>query len=672
MAYEIKITPEMKRQFHSEVAEHLDNFEKMLMALEKDATSSEAIHSAFRSVHSVKGTSDYIGIKDINTLSHELEDLMDQARSGSTSITEELLTLLFEGLDLFREMNRRVMDEDYEESDISSILQRLRDIREVTIKEPLPLTKERTELDVEAVFARSSSQHIEYIRKATERIIAGESVKDAKKNVLRVLKTFRTAANYLGAANIVSVLEEMENKLQGVTSLRNKMAAYLLDRLAEIETIIAGVGIPVSSSYHPDQQIPDEAGWPSEEKVAELEEGLLFDILEREMKVEPEKIDEFMNQVSELNIAKNTLNYLTERIVSKQSALEWGGELKRVVANIDKLSDNLQLGVMTLRLVSIKSLFERLPRIVRDLSRKSKKKIELSLLGGETEIDRKVIELLIDPLIHLIRNAVDHGIESPGKRLKMGKPESGSLTVKAHQEGNDAIIEIVDDGKGLHKDLIRKTALKKRLVSEEALSSMTDEEVINLIFIPGLSTTPKATRVSGRGVGLDIVKKNMKNIGGNVTIKSEPDVATRIRLKVPISMAVMDALLTETAGEQYAFPFSSILESITVKRGEIKVLNRREAVPYYGTVLGLKHIKEILGLTHGKKLRIKSSDDELSVIVISFGGQVRGIVVDRIVRREGILVKPLDEHLAGIKEFSGAALLGDGSIVLVLDPMGMV
>lgn len=661
----------MKRQFHSEVAEHLDNFEKMLMVLEKDATDHEAIHAIFRSVHSVKGNSDYIGIKDINTLSHALEDLMDQARSGSTAITEELLALLFEGLDLLRDMNGRVMDEDYVESDISSILKRIGDIKEGTAKIPLPPTRERAELDVAAVFARSSSQHIDYIRKATERIIAGESVKDAKKNVLRVLKTFRTAANYLRATNIVSVLEEMENKLQGVTSLRNKMATYLLESLSEIETMIAGMEIPASPSRRPDEQIPDEAGGPFEEEVAEAEEGLLPDILEREMKVAPERIDEFMNQVSELNIAKNTLSYLTERIVSRQGAPEWGGELKRVVANIDKLSDNLQSGVMELRLVRISSLFERLPRIVRDLSRKGKKKIELSLLGGETEIDRKVIELLIDPLIHLIRNAVDHGIESPGKRLKMGKPESGSLTVKAHQEGNDAIIEIVDDGKGLHKDVIWKTALKKRLVSEEALSSLTDEEVINLIFMPGFSTTPKATRVSGRGVGLDIVKKNMKNIGGNVTIKSEPDVATRMRLKVPVSMAVMDALLTEAAGEQYAFPFSSVLESITVKRGEIKVLNRREAISYYGAVLGLKHIKEILGITHGRKLRAKGSDDELSVIVITFGGQVRGIVVDRIVRREGIVTKPLDEHLAGIKEFSGAALLGDGSIVLVLDPMGM-
>jgi len=655
MAITIKITPEMKRKFCSEVAEHLDDFEKMLMVLEKDPANQEAIHAVFRSVHSIKGNCDYIGVKDINTLSHELEDLMDQVRNGSIDITEDVLSLLFEGLDLLRDMNRRVPEDDYEERDISATLEKISNAKGLAREDVFPSYKERDEIDVEAVFARSSLQHMEYIRKVTERILAGETVKYARKSVLRILNTFYNAANYLGVSDIALILEEMKKELEGVRSLSKKKADYLLNRLEEIEKRIAGMGTP------------EVAG----ERILESDTELSSQILEREMKVAPEKVDEFMNQVSELTIAKNRLNYLTEKVVTTQVSPEWGHELNKVVANIDKISDGLQADVMKLRLVRINSLFERLPRIVRELSLKSKKKIELSVMGGETEIDRKVIELLIDPLIHLIRNAVEHGIESPGDRSKKNKSESGSLTIKAHQEGNYVIIEVVDDGKGLHVDVIKKAALEKRIVTEEAISSMTDDEIINLIFMPGFSTTPKATRVSGRGVGLDIARNNMKNIGGNVIVESEPDAATRVRLQVPISMAVMDALLAEAAGEQYAFPFSSILESITVKRGEIKVLNKREAVPYYGTVLGLKHLKDILGLTKRKKLRAKGSDEELSVIVITFGGRVRGIVVDRILRREGILAKPLEQHLAGIKEFSGAALLGDGSIVLVLDPVGL-
>ena len=654
MSIEIKITPEMKRKFSSEVAEHLNHLEKMLLILEKDPHDQEAIHSAFRAVHTIKGNSDYIGIKDINLLAHELEDLMDYVRNHRITMTEDTLSLLFEGLDLFRDMNHRITKEDYQETDISFIADRIRDLKGTGEEEVSLPNRPRAEVDVKALFARSSLEHIEYIRKVTERILAGESMKGTRKNVLRVLKTFRIAANYVGAADIVPLIKEMEIELHAKRSLRKKTARYLLDQLNKTETLV--------TRMREAETLPDQP--PS---VAELSS----DILEREIKVAPEKVDEFLAQVSELIIAKNTLNYVTKKITAGHAAQDMAGDLRTVAALIDKLSNDLQDSVMKLRLVRINSLFERLPRIVRDLSRRSKKKIELSLLGGETEIDRKVIEQLTDPMIHLIRNAVDHGIELPAERLEKDKPESGTITVKAHQEGSLAIIEVVDDGRGLHINTIRKTALKKKIMSEEDLTSLTDEEIINLIFAAGFSTTRKATLVSGRGVGLDVVKTNVNSMGGNVTLQSEEGIATRVRLQVPVSMAVMDALLTEVAGEQYAFPFASILESITVRQEEIQVLNNREAVHYRGTVLALQHLREILGVTRAEKLRTRRSNGDLSVIVVTFGGQVRGVVVDRILRREGILAKPLEQNLAAIKEFSGAALLGDGSIALILDPMGL-
>ena len=632
----------------------MNHLEKMLLILEKDPHDQEAIHSAFRAVHTIKGNSDYIGIKDINLLAHELEDLMDYVRNHRITMTEDTLSLLFEGLDLFRDMNQRITKEDYQETDISFIADRIRDLKGTGEEEVSLPYRPRAEVDVKALFARSSMEHIEYVRKVTERILAGESMKGTRKNVLRVLKTFRIAANYVGAADIVPLIKEMEIELHAKRSLRKKTARYLLDQLNKTETLV--------TRMREAETLPDQP--PS---VAELSS----DILEREIKVAPEKVDEFLAQVSELIIAKNTLNYVTKMITASRAARDMAGDLRTVAALIDKLSNDLQDSVMKLRLVRINSLFERLPRIVRDLSRRSKKKIELSLLGGETEIDRKVIEQLTDPMIHLIRNAVDHGIELPAERLEKDKPESGTITVKAHQEGSLAIIEVVDDGRGLHINTIRKTALKKKIMSEEDLTSLTDEEIINLIFDAGFSTTRKATLVSGRGVGLDLVKTNVNSVGGNVTLQSEEGIATRVRLQVPVSMAVMDALLTEVAGEQYAFPFASILESITVRQGEIQVLNNREAVHYRGTVLALQHLREILGVTRAEKLRTRRSNGDLSVIVVTFGGQVRGVVVDRILRREGILAKPLEQNLAAIKEFSGAALLGDGSIALILNPMGL-
>lgn len=546
MTYSIKITPEMKRQFRSETTEHLNNFEKMLMVLEKEPGNPDAIHSAFRYIHSLKGNSDYLGVKDINLLSHELEDIMDDVRSSSVSVDEGVLTILFKGLDLLREMNRRIADEDYRETDISVIQEQIRQIK-----------------------------------------------------------------------------------------------------------ISAGKG-------------------RSSEKSETAYSVLFSNILEQEIKVDLGKIDEFMTHVSEFTIAKNRLNYLTKKIVSQKRASEWGGDLKRVSADIARVADTLQTDIMKLRLVKINTLFERLPRIVRDLSKREGKDIDLKLSGGETEIDRRTIDQLIDPLIHLIRNSVDHGIESPGERIGKGKPEKGIVTVSAYQEGNHAVIDVTDDGKGVDADKIRESAIKKKLLVQDALASMSEEEIINLVFTPGFSTISGSADVSGRGVGLDVVKNNIKMIGGNVTLSGTRGVMTRVRLRVPVSISVSDVLLTETAGRQYAFPFSSIVKTVKVRKRNIHGPKKKEFILFNGSVLAIKYLGEILEITKTGRLREKDSDEELSVVVITFGNGIRGIIVDDILNRENIMIKPLAGYLGGIKEFSGSALLGDGNVVLVIDPMGMV
>jgi two-component system chemotaxis sensor kinase CheA len=656
MSFEINITPEMKRQFASEVAEHLDNFEKMLIVLEKDPANEEAIHSGFRSIHSIKGNSSYIGLKDIDAVSHELENLMDGIRSREVRITRDILSLLFECLDLLRDMNRRVTDKDYKERDVSPIISRLRNVKELVGEEAVQFPRRGSQVDVESVFARSSLQHIEYIKGLANRILAGGSAKGAKKNILNILKTFRISANYAGFTDIAAIVKEMENRVQEVKSVRKRMAEYLLDKLRNTEELVTEIG----------------ALEPGRDESAAMDGTILSEELSREIRIGPEKIDELIGYASELIIAKNSLKYLTRKIVAGQTVSEWKDELNRVSANIDKISDNLQTSVIKLRLVQISSLFDRLPRIARDLSVRGSKKVELSLLGGETEIDNKVIEHLAMPLIHLIRNAVDHGIELPAERLRKGKAEEGSIIVKAHQEGNYVIIDVIDDGRGLDIGEIKREALRREIITQEALESMTDDEIMNLTFTPGYSTAAGATSVSGRGVGLDIVRSNVNFMGGNAAISSEPGIATRVRLQVPFTMAMTDVLLTEVSGEKYAFPFSSVLESIKVERGKIQTLNKREVIPYYGTVLSLRYLGEILGIAKSGKLRVKASDEQLAVVVVAFGGQICGIVVDQVLRRESILARPLEEQFSSIEEFSGASILGDGSIVLVLDPVGIL
>jgi two-component system chemotaxis sensor kinase CheA len=563
MSFTIEITSEMKRQFRSETTEHLNGFEKMLMVIEKDPGNQEAIHSAFREIHSLKGNSDYLGIKDINTLAHGLEDLMDDIRSGRVNVVGTVLDILFEGLDLLRDMNRRVVNADYEESDISPICERIR-------------------------FAKMQS---------------GQE--------------------------------------------------------------------------------------PEPQAAAPADSGFVTDPLEEEIKVGLEKIDLFMSHVSELTTIKNRLNYLTEEMISPENASGWMDEIKKTAFNINRLVNDIHDDVMKLRLVRMNALFERLPRIVRELSHKSGKKAELKFSGGETEIDRKIIEKLIDPLIHLIRNSVDHGIEFPEERISKGKPASGIIVISAYQEGNHAVIDVSDNGKGLNIDKIRKEALKRNIISENMADDLSERHIKELVFTPGFSTLSRATEISGRGVGLDVVRNNIKAIGGTITLSSEKNTGTRVRVRIPVSMSVTDILLTEVCGRKYAFPFSCIRKTLRIQTKDIKGPGTARFIAFEDTVLPIKFLKDILeiqeecqtySLAEGAKpifIRSafqhsgKEADGELSVIVINSGKQLRGLVVDNILKRESVLIKPLENYLAGIKEFSGTVILGDGSVVLVADPLGM-
>ncbi len=394
MAYIIKITPEMKQQFRSETEEHLNDFENMLLEIEKDHHNTEAVNSAFRHVHSIKGNSDYLGIKDINTLAYQLEDLMDDIRGGKIPVVKEIITLLFEGLDLLRNMNQHISDDDYKESDISFFLNKV-----IHLKEQ------------------------------------------------------------------ISGLEKSDDE--------------------ETETL--------------------------------NDSDIFSNFVGQEIKVGLEKLDDFMIHVSEFAITKNRLNYLIKSFINHGFSNERIGDLKQISCNISRISDNLQSDIIKLRLVRISTLFERLPRIVRDISSENKKKIELSLLGGETEIDRKIAEYLIDPLVHLIRNAADHGIESPKERSRKGKPPAGSVIVSAYQEGNYGIIEVTDDGKGFNLNQIKQAALDRQIISHDKIRLMSEQEILNLLFLPGFSTLSKATKISGRGVGLDIVKNNIQKIGGSIS-----------------------------------------------------------------------------------------------------------------------------------------------------------
>ena len=450
--------------------------------------------------------------------------------------------------------------------------------------------------------------------------------------------------------------------------MSKKLAVFLEEKIIILEKELDFEKKP---DFEKEPDLEKQLGRKEDEGDLKEKKINIIDVLGTSVPVAPEKLDSFLTRSSELSIAKNALNNLVERGIAANADRQWLSETRKVASNIHKICMELNREVMVLRMVRIDSLFERLPRIVRDLARRQDKKIELKIQGGTVEIDRKVVEHLVDPLIHLIRNAVDHGIETPEKRIKNKKSATGTISVRASQEGNQAVIEVEDDGQGIDPTAIRKTAIKKGISSSENLDDLSDEEIVNLIFTPGFTTSKEATAVSGRGVGLDIVKTNIGHSGGSISISGTPGLYTKMRITVPLSMAVQDVLLTKVGEELYAIPFTAIIETIKIDPNKIRSINRRKAVPYYETVLVLKHLSELLGESENVALHNNTESNELNVIVMVRGKDMIGVVVDKIIRREGVLTRPFEKQLATIKELSGAAILGDGSIVVVLDPMGI-
>ncbi|RLB84725.1 MAG: hypothetical protein DRH24_04195 [Deltaproteobacteria bacterium] len=656
MAIEIKITPEMKAKFAAETAEHLDLFEEMLLKLESGPFDQDCVNKAFRAVHSIKGNSDYIGVKDINDLANALEDLLDAIRKQDIEMTPETIPVLLDGLDTLRAMNLQITREDYQQTDISRLLHKIDDIKIALPARSLQPEPIKRNVDVMGIFTKTSAQHIEYLNQQAKVALSGSRSKKIRDNVLRILRTFFISANYAGVDAVSEKLKKFESKVRESKTFGKRLAGILVKELDTIAETVRGL--------QKENAAPDSAHQMTEAVTAELST--------MDMRLPPHRADELMSHVTELLIAVSGLNYSTDRITAGHVSTEQVEALQRTVKAVNRAATRTHLTTQAIRLVRMDTLFGRLPRIVRDLSAKSGKKIDISMMGGKTEIDRKVIEKLVDPLIHLIRNAVDHGIELPDDRERKSKPASGAITVKAFQESNQVVVDVIDDGKGIDIEKIKAEAQKGDFVDTGVLDEMKPDEVLNLVFKPGFTTADTTSSVSGRGVGLDIVSNNLKAVGGNVTLSSEKGRATRFRLQVPMSLAAVEVLLVEAEGEPYAIPIACIVETMNISPKNIQVINNAEMITHKDDLITAAYLTAMLDLSPKKQIRMATSTDALQMVVISFGGRLKGLVVDRLLKQESIIIKPLAKNLSSIDEFSGAALMGDGSIVLVLDPQALV
>lgn len=405
---------------------------------------------------------------------------------------------------------------------------------------------------------------------------------------------------------------------------------------------------------------------------AKNEHGKPEDILQKgnitqSIRVSQEKLDKMMNMISELHIAKNAFMHISSRLNMEYDLKELSKEVKEVGLSINRISAELQDAIMSIRMVEVKSLFQKMPRVVRDISQNTGKKMELLLEGENTEIDKTIIEQLNDPLVHLVRNAADHGIEFPAERASKGKSEVGRIVLRAYNKNKHVYIEVEDDGKGMDAETLKRKAIEKGFLTETEAGKMSRSQLINLIFLPGFSTANQITEVSGRGVGMDVVKSNIEKVNGIITIDSVKDKGTKITIQLPLTLAVTHGLAVEACGETYIFPLEYIVETVKIRRNDIHAYNGKCFTHLRGDVIGLEWLSRIFLM--GER---NTESEELNAVIISNGAEKYAIIVDKLKNEQEYVIKTLDGPLASIPGISGSTVLGDGRVVLIVNPPDII
>lgn len=654
------------RIFLEEVEEQLELLETGLLKLEREGTDPEVLASLFRAAHTVKGSSAAVGHQAMAAATHALENVLDRLRRGELHPAPGVVSVLFRTLDVLREMKADLAEGKEWTGDLGPLLRELRQMAETPgiLAEAGIFFDEPLEEEVAERLREGEAQGLVPL-KVTVRL-APEAIMPA----VRAYQAYEALASLGEVAGSRPSLEEIEQE-----KVEAEVVFFLLTREAREGVRAAAASVPEVlgveierlglSPRVAENLSAEEPGSPSgAAREASLGGGAAGD--NRTVRINVEVLDRLMNLVGELVIDRTHLARLSTLLGRFEEAEEEIRELGRLSAHLARVTGFLQDEILKARMVSIDRVLKKLPRLVRDLSRSLGKEVDFEIRGEDTELDRSVIEVIGDPIIHLIRNALDHGIETPEERVKAGKPPRGKLVLSAYHRENQIVIEIADDGRGLDAEKIRRTALERGLLTRERLEEMTERELWQLLFLSGFSTAREVTELSGRGVGLDLVRKNIEGIGGRVEVDSHPGRGTTFFLYLPLTLATIRALLVESGGQVFAFPLSGIVETLRVTPGAVKKLNRREVMEVRGKVVPVFRLDEVLCLPSAEQ-----GNGSGYAVLATAGGMETGFVVDALLGEQEIVIKNLGGYLGEIPGFLGATVLGDGSLALILDVRGL-
>lgn len=687
------ISGQLLREFQLEANEHLESCDQALVDLNRQPPDREAIGVLLRGIHSIKGTSSYLGLATISRLSHAFESLLETVRDDENKeVTDQQLDLFSSVLDTLKAL---VADpaQKPNTSACETLLARLsgenggRERRSKSNVGASPPVKSGA-CDNQ-VFHDSAKQYIESISDLLQDASGqGNLVEPTLGALTRLCRSLRSSAAYMGYDELAKRCEEVDGQLE---LFRGQSAAPrpTIESIQCLFEAVKGSFAKVDAPRNAVGQMTGEAVGAANaaEAVGPGAAGERRSTGDRRsggerrsageaaavktMRIDQSLLDVFMDLVGELIVTRNTFHHISKELEGSQSnranALK---ELHEASTALDRISGGLQRKVMDMRMVPVRDLFKRFPRLVRDITRKNGKRVNLVLQGEDTEIDKGVAEDLVDPLVHIVRNSLDHGIEKPSVRQAGKKAEVGTLLLKAGQEGNAVFIEVIDDGGGINPERVLNKAIEKGLVSPEKAKALSPDEINNFIFLPGFSTAKEVTDISGRGVGMDVVQTNLRKLKGNVRLTSEPGKGTKVRLEVPLTLAILDVLLVGVESSTYAIPLHAVTEVVEGGVRRLQSLIGRKAITLRGEVVPVEMLSDLLNLHGCGSVRRESAN--FAILVMQAGNQRRGIGVDALYKRQEIVIKPLVGCLSALPGIAGATILGDGRPVLILDPMTMI
>ncbi len=707
--------------FIEETKEHLQSMNEQILILEKEPENSDTINEIFRAAHSLKGMAGTMGFKRMQHLTHEMENVFSEIRNGKVKVNADMIDVLFQGLDELQNFLDNIINTSDEGQPLNEELPNMltafidgsapasaapaapaAPAETSAAEEAKPEKKkggkkaaaaaeaaeEKKADDTTEGFSYNQLKFADHEKKAVEKAVElGKSVYGATVHIAEscVLKAARAFLVFKGLEPLGDVIKsfpdaqdieddkfDFEFSICIVTNEDiEKIKAAILN-VSEIESVDIGKLEKLASSEAEGEETPveekkeetpaaaaQEAPKPQQPTQAANKPATASKpVVNRSVRVDIEKLDNLMNSVSELIIAKNGLTAISanETNLSNQQGFN------QQIEYLERITTELHQSVMKVRMVPIESVVNKFPRMIRDLSKKLDKKMELYMTGEDTELDRTVVDEIGDPLQHLLRNSADHGLEKNEDRIAAGKPEIGSIFLNAYQEGNNVVIEVADDGNGINTEKVKNKAIEKGLVTEEQAETLSEKEIIDLLFKPGFSTADQITDVSGRGVGLDVVKTKIEALGGDIEAHSKRGEGSSFFIRLPLTLAIIQALMVELGDEKYAIPLGSIETIEDIPRKDIMFVQQKEVINLRGMVIPLIDLDNLLDVPTNDE-----QEDSVTVVIVRKGDKQAGLVVDALIGQLEIVIKSIGKYINNSKMISGATILGDGEIALILD-----